>query len=683
MNFLSDHNNFWERKEGLFVKTDLRRRIEKTRLANNNVLMTVVEAVVNAIQSIDDGERNNGNVVVRLKYSQDPLLFDEPKPVVGFEITDNGIGFVNANMDSFETLDSSHRESLGGRGVGRLQWLKVFEKVTIQSVFEESGQRFLRKFSFSVDDEVVPLGEISQTSDPVETIVSMEKPKGKYLDKFKSFSAFQVADILKEHCLHYFLREERNPEIKVYDWERVENNVGLLVKNWILKEEIESISVMGKPFELRHLTLRDSKQMEIAYFGNNRPVRIDKLKELIPELSECLILDGQQIGYLCRVGGKYLDDHVSDTRDAFDILEGQNDGQLHQEITMKDISQMVVENIRNFFASAIEEQKERAKGNVRKYVDNKNPRYRPVLDKLMDLVSISVRDNEREIEAKLNQGFRLLENENFDEGQKIIESISNNQELNEEFKIRMEAYAENTEKLKGADLAQYVWRRRTVLEILKMAIEHDAEGRFYKESVVHELLIPRRKTSKDVLFERLNLWVLDERLAFHRYLASDLELSKYPDIVSDSLDRPDICSIREFDVPFLVSEKDSMLLNEINIVEFKRPMRKGMGKSIEEFPEKQALNYLLKIRKGLAEEKGRKVEVPKEAPGRIYIVCDLVQDIVDELLIKEYRRAGPGMMFYYHGTLNVYIEFISYDYLIDIAKERNYAFFSVLNLPQF
>lgn len=42
--------------------------------------------------------------------------------ITGFRSTDNGIGFNDANMESFLTLDSEYKASRRGRGVSRLLW---------------------------------------------------------------------------------------------------------------------------------------------------------------------------------------------------------------------------------------------------------------------------------------------------------------------------------------------------------------------------------------------------------------------------------------------------------------------------------------------------------------------------------------------------------------------------------
>ena len=57
--------------------------------------------------------------------------------ISGFTITDNGSGFTDDNMDSFNTTFSQYKESRGGKGLGRFLYLKAFEQAQVSSVFED------------------------------------------------------------------------------------------------------------------------------------------------------------------------------------------------------------------------------------------------------------------------------------------------------------------------------------------------------------------------------------------------------------------------------------------------------------------------------------------------------------------------------------------------------------------
>jgi len=94
--------------------------------------------------------------------------------IVGFKITDTGVGFNDQNMKSFETLDTDHKVDKGCRGVGRLLWLKAFKRVNVQSVYEENGDFLLRKFSFNTNLGVNNPSDSSVDSLERKTIVELD-----------------------------------------------------------------------------------------------------------------------------------------------------------------------------------------------------------------------------------------------------------------------------------------------------------------------------------------------------------------------------------------------------------------------------------------------------------------------------------------------------------------------------
>ena len=114
--------------------------------------MPLFEAVVNAIQAMEErGNLATGKVTVEIERStQKEFEPSAERPITGFKITDEGIGFNDENFESFQTSGSDHKISLGGKGIGRLLWLKAFERVLIKSVFENDGSLFKREFDFSV-----------------------------------------------------------------------------------------------------------------------------------------------------------------------------------------------------------------------------------------------------------------------------------------------------------------------------------------------------------------------------------------------------------------------------------------------------------------------------------------------------------------------------------------------------
>jgi hypothetical protein len=173
-----------------------------------------------------------------------------------------------------------------------------------------------------------------------------------------------------------------------------------------------------------------------------------------------------------------------------------------------------------------------------------------------------------------------------------------------------------------ANLAKYVVHRRRVLDLFRKALKQAPDGKYTLEQAVHQLVFPLRKTSDDVPFEQLNLWMIDERLAYHYYLASDKELSAVEVLENESEQRPDIII---FNAPFAFSDDDGTLTS-IVVVEFKRPARDDY--TDDKNPIKQVFDYIRRVREGKAKDRaGRPMHVPVHVPFYCYIVCDITPKV--------------------------------------------------------
>lgn len=110
------------------IGTNLPGRVRNVSLALSNGLMPLFEAVSNSIHTIEEAGRvpEEGRIKIEIKRLAPPFAFDQDSAtqgdIDGFTITDNGVGFNEANFKSFRTLDSEHKVVKGGRGVGRLLW---------------------------------------------------------------------------------------------------------------------------------------------------------------------------------------------------------------------------------------------------------------------------------------------------------------------------------------------------------------------------------------------------------------------------------------------------------------------------------------------------------------------------------------------------------------------------------
>ena len=193
--------------------------------------------------------------------------------------------------------------------------------------------------------------------------------------------------------------------------------------------------------------------------------------------------------------------------------------------------------------------------------------------------------------------------------------------------------------------------------------------------------MPMRTESTDLGADASNLWILDERLAFHDYLASDKTLKSMPITGSESTKEPDLLATRLIDEPVLTAEGRSTPLASIVVVEIKRPMRNDASEGKD--PIAQTLNYVKQVRAGgLRTAQGRPVSAYPEAPAFCHIVADLTPTMVDRCDLANLRRTHDGQGYFgFNEAARAYIEVTSFDRLLSAATERNRAFFDKLGLP--
>jgi hypothetical protein len=194
--------------EGVIItpmKATIRGRVRNTKVPKTRPLMPLFEAVINAFQSIDEAGGFNPRIDIHVERQKDLLPFDKRNPIIGFAVTDNGIGFTDSNYASFDEIDSPYKESQGGKGLGRFSWLVAFERVEIDSDFHGSKGALRRRiFSFIPGSESIdpPGGVISQSdSQTPRTIVRLQG----YRDPYRMECPRQL-EVIAYQIVSHFLR---------------------------------------------------------------------------------------------------------------------------------------------------------------------------------------------------------------------------------------------------------------------------------------------------------------------------------------------------------------------------------------------------------------------------------------------------------------------------------------------
>jgi len=678
------------------IATNLHGRLRNTSLPVSSGMLPLFEAVANAIHAIEDANLSftDGRISVQIiRDDQMKMDFEKdrkrPGPeakgeIVSFKIKDNGIGFNDENMEAFLTLDSEHKVNRGGRGVGRLIWLKAFDKATVQSVYESgSGRLKKRSFTFDASQGVSEPLEEEVLGVKRQTVVSLEGFSKRYRENSPKSAAI-IARCLFEHNLWYFIREGGAPKIQVIDGDEEVLLDDVYNEQMVESASTEIFDLKGASFELIHIKLSASsgRGHSIAYCASNRVVTHESIKGKIAGLHGCLS-DGQRdFFYECYISSLLLDERVRSERTSFDIEENPLELFESVELSQQEIRSNVLERVENYLSGYLAEKRRLGNERVSNFVANKAPRYRPILGRISeDQLAIDPDMNDKDLELLLHKHLSEIEGRLVAEGHDVMSPRVN--ESYDDYKSRLQEYLKTAEDIKKSDLVNYVSHRRIILDLLEKAIQRKSDGTYAREDLIHNLIMPMGNTSEELHFDTCNLWLVDERLAFHDYLASDKTLAAMPITESNETKEPDLLAFNVFDMPILVSDSQRLPLASIVIVELKRPMRNDAAAGEDKDPIEQALGYLERIRSGSAQTRaGRPIPKSSDIPGFCYAICDITPSIERRCKILGLTPTHDYSGYFgYNQNYKAYLEVISFDRLVNSAKERNKAFFDKLGLP--
>ena len=652
----------------------------------SEALLPVFEAVINGIQAIEDKYGDNlsaGTISVRVKRSSQQefsLDADNRKQleISGFEIQDNGIGFTDDNLESFQTVASNYKAQKGGKGIGRFTWLKAFENATIESVYQnEECRKFKRKLSFSIERglEVEKSIEVSSTIE-TGTIVGLNNFKKTYKNNPSACrTGEKIAQRIMEHCLFYFLATN-HPKIELNDTSPNGDPLYFDLQNIYdgIKENIESetLELQKKTFSIYHMKLYDTHNdmHNLVLCANKRDVLTINMGKLLGT-SNPFDSDDKRFIYAVYVSGEYLDEHVDASRTDFDLPDEALPLDADNPIGLEELQKAVAEKSKVFLQPFLDKVKVRREEIVTKYVAEKNPALRAVPTYCPEIYSeIEPNTQEEKLDEILYKYKGKAEYEIRRQSQKLLktqyEDISEIREQIDDMVSKIDSFNKD-------NLAGYILLRKKIIELLDKKISLLPAGSTEKEEVIHDIFFPRKNTSDVINLDDHNLWLLDDRLTFHQYATSDLPLRKVVENGSD--DRPDIMAFTEVD--------EGNLARSISVIEFKRPLREGYGR---ESPQEQIKRMISQIQNKniLTNKKGRPLRTDDSTRYYGYALCDFTTEIRNWATLDDFQLL-PGELgyFIYNRNLRASIYIINYDSIVKDVKQRNFAFFEKLGITTF
>lgn len=660
---------------------DLRGQLNSINLAESKALWPLFEAIVNSIQAIEDSPNKNCGkitIIAEREPTMQNQIEQETEVLEKFEsftVIDNGAGFNETNYGSFRTAYSTLKVKKGCKGIGRFLWLKAFASVEIHSVFCKDGKLFSRDFSFTPEQGIEPEEDNVTPSDETEVLTSVKLKD--FSSKYKNKAPVELDSVAKkiiEHCLPFFI-SGTCPEITIQDGISTPINLNQYFEANI-KDSLhqDHFSLKGSDFTIYHVRLPEGADAHKLHFcANMQEVESVELKHHVPNLQKKIVPLGEPQGffYIGYVTSPYLDSIVNTTRTKFDYDE--KDRQISLTGTGKEsILSASIDLIEGYLADYLFEINKQKREQINNFVASEKPTYRYMLHKrpeVYDKIPAGLRKDALELE--LHKHVQEWERELKLQGKQLEKAAKETADkMDASFHARFEQYWSGVTELSKTCLAEYVTRRKTILTLLEDALTVQDNGKFKKEDVIHTLICPMRHTSDDVTFEEMNLWIIDERLAYHRFLASDKTIKSLPEVDSSSTKEVDIAV---FDRAFAYTDDDGPL-NTITIVEFKKPDNK------RDNPISQMGGYIDEIMTGRKKKaNGLAFGDCSKTAFRCFAVCDLTPQMIRCCKDAGFRVTPDGMGYYgYQPERNAYFEVISYNKLLADAKKRNNILFDKL-----
>jgi hypothetical protein len=663
------------------VRTNVKGLVDRLELSPARGMMPLFEAISNAIDAIEackDGFLTHA-IAVKMIRANDLALQggDDSFNVDGFDVTDDGIGFDDDNLESFQEAHTLSKIKLGGKGVGRFTFLKVFKKVSITSRYKKNNQKYCRKFEFSIDKEVDPNEITLLTNDVTGTTLSVREIEPKYRSGWP-LTPEGIAEKIIAHFLIRFASRSIPKVILNFEGHSSINLQEMFEQTVIAQIKEVSFCVRGHTFTLqayRHRTGRS--RHDLHFCANGREVQTNKLRDLLPELPE-KFLDPDQTPYtlIVLVTGEYLDVHANQerTRIAFESEDEQDFDTNH--VSSYALNRGIAVTLRPLLVEELKETHQEKRLQIEKFVEDApeyraltQPRYSQLLE---ERIQPGLSDD------KLDEALLHVKREIEDGVRKDLRSVAAHfeSESSEQYPEYFNALFDKVNELSHAELAKYVTHRRTILDLLSGSLKKQRSDQKYPlERVLHKMIFPMGTTSKHIFLEQQNLWVIDERLCFHTLLTSDKRLNSIKGLEDTSAKEPDICAFF-YDTPIGIREQDDST-GAIVVIEFKRPGRDDYQAD----PAQQIIKRFVEIQESkLADIDGRPIN-PRGIRFFGYLIADLMPTLRREMNFNYIESIdGEGYFRTLPGKNEGYVEIISYDKLLKDAARRNRVLFDKLGL---
>lgn len=647
-------------------------RLPKPRRLSD-ALQPLFEAISNAIHSTQerygDQVSDEGRIYIDVQLPKD-------KAELAITVGDNGMGLNERHFEAFITTDTDNKIAIGGKGVGRLLWLDCFANIKIQSFYlAQDGTNRSRKFTFVLSNK-------NQITDYEDAAADRQTPEYGMNIRFEGLRSNAYAELFPkrgayifQHFVSHFLPVligGRCPRVTIIcagDSREYPKDIGDIICRQEHRPDIEV-----DPYGKLDLTLMECEKVAssdlkgnhfIHFIAHDRTVTSQKIDGKLG--FSYFGAENDRVFHAC-LKGEYLDTHVNQERTSF-LFEDSVIDNIVNEVCMP--------HVQSFLAEPISDVK---------------LKQQEVLEKITGIYPSVSFGTVEELQKHIPLGelqddaiYGHLSRQRYRRDRKQDEKIKNvlyrmkiGKIDGESFSNSLRDAASAIEDAEQKSLAEYVIRRKIILEFLQILIQkvriEENDSSFQREDILHSFICPLRVTTLPGGGPAIepapshDLWVIDERLTFAQYFSSDTSFKK----LAESFKSDERADLLIFDHVHGLRQDQNP--SRVLLVEFKRPGRKDYAD--DENPQFQVERYVRTLIGGeQMDVNGRPIKLTKETIFYCYIIADCVGKMNDWTFSWSATPDGRGRIFQPRSGFNGMIELITWDKLLDDAAERNKAFF--------
>lgn len=218
------------------------------------------------------------------------------------------------------------------------------------------------------------------------------------------------------------------------------------------------------------------------------------------------------------ITGDFLDEKANNQRNKFAIPLKADDKNVYDEISIEELLQDVSENVRIQYAQWIDDAEKEKSNRIRDYIlDPKKPRlaYKHLLSVENVFNDIPANATDDRLESELHKKVYQLEQKRT----KAFERAFNKKKYDkEEFGDIINNVLKEEAAFSAGKLADLMIRRKVIIKLFKKYLEWRSNENYMLEEDLHNIIFTMGAESETMPKDYHNLWLLDERLAFHSFI---------------------------------------------------------------------------------------------------------------------------------------------------------------------